>query len=108
MLQLCTLKIELNFKKIDWSAACNILKFQWSHEVVSSLRKHGGTLEPLSDIIRKNHQAKIKLNLVRPDEIFQNVPQINYQLLRTFCVEPIDSNYSRTRIPFVNMRARPN
>lgn len=103
MLQLCTLKIELNLKLVDWSAACNILKAQWSHEVVSSLRKHSGTLDPLSDIIAKNHQLKIRMSLVRPDEMFRDVPKINYELLRTFCVEPLSTMLAP---PPINMRQR--
>lgn len=103
MLQLCTLKIELNLKLVDWSAACNILKAQWSHEVVSSLRKHSGTLDPLSDIIAKNHQLKIRMSLVRPDEMFRDIPKINYELLRTFCVEPLSTMLAP---PPINMRQR--
>lgn len=92
MLQLCMLKIELDFKQIDWSTVRSILKSQWSHEVVSSLRKHCGCLDTLNEIITKNHAEKLRRKLVENDEMFYIVPHINYQLLQTFCTEPINVN----------------
>lgn len=103
MLQLCIPKIELDMTLIDWSAACSILKHQWSHEVVSSLRKHRGALDPLSKILTENHTRKVNLNLVRPDEMFKVTPKINYALLRTLCIEPTNYNVPSS---FINMRNR--
>ena len=104
MLQLCSLKTELDWALIDWINTRSILEFQWTYEVVESLHEHTGTTDTLKDILTKNHENKIKKQYIKSHQMFHKTPKINYSLLKTFHINP--ELAKRLDIPTINIKRR--
>lgn len=85
LIQLCSLGVAFNFALNDWAGACMFVQNnEWNMEVSYNIKEHIDGRVMLSQILHRNHKIKIQNFNMHPNQIFINVPQIDYDTLKKY------------------------